>query len=541
MKSARKPRPLFPLLSSLFPLLCLLLLAGCPKSAPEPKTGPERLPLEGVKLRLAVADDPALAAAVVQARGEWNAQTGAELEVVEIAAKDLEGANPPQADAVIFPSHALCFLAEREWIEPVPKKIIRGEQWGGIFDLPKLREAAWGDQIVAVPFGSPVFCCYYRADLLEKLGRRPPQTWVEYQELAELLARNAPFPSAGKGPKLPPALPLGEGQGTRTQWSATIEPLAPGWAGLTLLARAAPYAKHHDNFSTLFNIETMDPLIAGEPFVKALEDLAAAAKLGPHDPLQFDPAQVRAAFWRGECGLALTWPTAADLREGKGEERREIAKPAVLTEGPATLPEGLAAMPEGLTASAANDSSDESLRVGFVQLPGAAQVYNMTEKKWLKRADSDDSRVPLLAVSGRLGAVLKKSSNREAAFQLLLWLSDDRMSPQISALSPATTMFRQSNLDAPGQWVEAKVPHAAAAQYGTATLAAFSHEQWLAALRIPGRTEYLAALDEAVATAVRGKKSPQAALDQAADKWRKITDRLGLEKQKAAYRKSVGF
>ncbi len=514
MKSPKIPRVRFPLLSPLFPLLCLLLLAGCPKSAPEPKAGPERLPLEGMKLRLAVAGDPALAAAVVQARGEWNAQTGAELEVVEIAAKELEGTNPPQADAVIFPSHSLCFLAEKDWIEPVPKKIIRGEQWGGIFDLPKLREAAWGGRIMTVPFGSPVFCCYYRADLLEKLGRRPPQTWEEYQELAELLAKNSPFPSAGKGPKLPPPLPLGEGspaksplslgegspaksplslgegspamsplplgegQGVRAQWSATIEPLAPGWAGLTLLARAAPFAKHHDNFSTLFNIDTMDPLIAGEPFVKALEDLAAAAKLGPRDPLQFDPAKVRAAFWRGECGLALTWPTAADLRGEKREERREK---------------------RGLAASAASDSFDESLRVGFVQLPGAPLVYNMAEKKWVKRADSDDHRVPLLAVSGRLGAVLKKSANRAAAFQLLLWLSDDRMSPQISALSPATTMFRQSNLDAPGQWVEDTVPHTAAAQYGTATLAAFSHEQWLAALRIPGRVEYLAALDEAVA------------------------------------------
>ncbi len=159
-------------------------------------------------------------------------------------------------------------------LAPVPQKILRDAQWAGIFELLKLREAAWGDQVMAVPFGSPVFCCYYRADLLEKLGRHPPQTWAEYQDLAKLLVAQPT-----KSP-----LPLGEGQGVRA-WSATIEPLAPGWAGLILLARAAPYAKHRDNYSALFDIETMEPLVAGPPMVQALEELVAAAKLGP--PIRF--------------------------------------------------------------------------------------------------------------------------------------------------------------------------------------------------------------------------------------------------------------
>ena len=476
------PRP-----SPLVPLSCLLLiLAGCPRPESEPRPGHDRLPLEGVTLRLAVVDDPALAAAVVQARGEWNAQTGAELEVTEISEKELERAETLLADAVLCPSHTLGILAERNLIEPVPENITRGDRWDGIFDLPKLREAAWRGRIVAVPFGSPVFCCYYRADLLEKLGRRPPRTWSEYRELAELLAAEKP---AGA-----------------TSWSATIEPLAPGWAGLTLLARAAPYAKHRDNFSTLFNIETMEPLIAGQPMVQALKELAAVAKLGPDDPFQFDPANVRAAFWRGECGMAITWPTAAV----------EV---------------------KGLAASAASNAA----RVGFTELPGSRRVFNLANHEWDKRADDDDCRVSLLTVAGRLGVVGKGSPHRKAAFQLLLWLSDDRMSPQISALSPATTMFRLSNLDVPGQWVEETVLHAAAAQYGEATQSAFSHEQWLAALRIPGRAEYLTALDEAVAAAVRGQKSAKEALEQAANQWREITNRLGLDKQKAAYRHSVGL
>ncbi len=78
-------------------------------------------------------------------------------------------------------------------------------------------------------------------------------------------------------------------------------------------------------------------------------------------------------------------------------------------------------------------------------------------------------------------------------------------------------------------------------QYADVTEAALRHEQWLGALRLPGRAEYLAALDEAVRAAVRGQKSPHDALLEAAAKWRKITARLGLDRQRAAYRHSLGL
>ena len=115
------------------------------------------------------------------------------------------------------------------------------------------------------------------------------------------------------------------------------------------------------------------------------------------------------------------------------------------------------------------------------------------------------------------------------------------MSPQVSAASAATTLFRQSNLKSPGHWVEKPVPAPAAMQYADATEAALQHEQWLGALRMPGRAEYMAALDDAVAAAVRGEKTPLDALLETDAKWQKITVRLGLERQKAAYRHSLGL
>ena len=517
-------------LSTFFCLL--LLLAGCIRSDSDSKQQPIEQPLKGLTLRLAVVDDPALAAAIMRARGEWSAETGSEVEVVETTEKALLKADRLPADAVVCPAYLVGVLAEREWLAPVPKRILSSPEWAGVFELPKLREAAWGKQPMAIPFGSPVFCCYYRADLLEKLGRRPPRTWAEYQELAKLLAKNPPRPPAEEEQisKNSPR-PLVEGQGVRA-WSGTIEPLAPGWAGLVLLARAAPSIKHRDNYSALFNLDTMEPMIASPPMVQALEELVATAKFGPADPFRYDPAAARAAFWSGRCGMALTWPSKGRERRGAGETGRlgEYSEHSVSLSPPLLV-----------SPSSFSPSPLSPPRVGFVELPGSRRVFNPGGNVWDQRADDEDSHVPLLTIAGRLGVVGKTSAQADAAFQLLLWLSGSRMSPQISAQSPATTLFRQSNLKSPGQWVEKSAPAAAAWQYGDATEAALSHEQWLDGLRLPGRAEYLAALDDAVATAVRGEKSPSEALLEAAAKWQNITTRLGLERQKSAYRHSLGL
>ena len=267
-----------------------------------------------------------------------------------------------------------------------------------------------------------------------------------------------------------------------------------------MLARAASYAKHRDNYSTLFHIDTMEPLVAGPPFVRALEELAAAAKFGPSDPLGNDPAAVREAFWRGECGMALTWPSAA-----------------------AKLPPG------------------NSVRAAVAPLPGSTEVYNIGNQAWEERSEDEDRQVPLLGIAGRIGLVSAGSKQPEAASQLLCWLSGKQVGPQVCAASPATTLFRRSHLESPQVWTEKPMPASTAVQYAAQTAATLGRQQWLSVPAIPGNQEYLAALDDAVEQTVAGDRSAAEALQQAADRWREITQRLGLESQKKAYRRSLGL
>jgi multiple sugar transport system substrate-binding protein len=80
-----------------------------------------------------------------------------------------------------------------------------------------------------------------------------------------------------------------------------------------------------------------------------------------------------------------------------------------------------------------------------------------------------------------------------------------------------------------------------ARQYALSVRDALSHEAHLIAPRIPCADRYMAVLDAAVAEAVSGASTAEAALSKAAAEWIKITDELGRDKQRAAYRKSLGL
>lgn len=466
--------------------LALLLLAGCPATQPD-RSEPTAPPLAGTEVQLAVVDDPAMGRAAERLRGEWNAQTGGRFSVVEFTAEEALAAESPPGDAVVVPSALLGPFAERGWIAKVSSHAPAADSIPGqpdpppaVFEALRRGEAVWGSTAMAVPFGSPVFVCYFRADLLRQLDRQPPRTWDEYQALARLMA--------DANPDVKP-------------WHGALEPLGPGWAGLVLLARAAPYAKHRENYSVWFDMRTMDPLIAGPPFLRALEELVEAAPFGAAESLELDPAGVRQAFWSGKAGIALSWPTAAT---------------------------------DDLPA-------DAPFAVGFAELPGSAEVYNVGRARWDERADDECPHVPLLAVAGRLGVVGRNAEHAGAARELLTWLSGPEWSPTVCARSSATTLFRRGHLSAPGVWVEPLASPEAAAQYAAATEAALGRRHWVFALRIPGRDAYLAALDRAVHAAVRGDATPQDALDKAAASWRATTDALGLDAQKTAYRRSLGL
>lgn len=472
-------------------VLSVFYLAGCGTQQGEEGQPGQSAP---AKLTVVVLEDAHLADALRSYQGQWQAETSVPLEVHAASAE-----RPPleKADVLVFRSAQLGQLAEAGQIAPLAeeKLLPYSTAWSDLVERVRDQEGRWGQQVYALPLGSPLVVCYCRADLLDRLGLRPPRTWEEYLQAAQQL----------KDRRRLGAAEATAGTSTNQPWTPALEPLAAGWAGWMLLARAASYAKHPNYYSTLFEMQSMQPRIAEPPFVRALEELAATARLAdsPEALLQADPDQVRQRFWRGECGMALCWPSRA------GPEK---------------------AAPE--------------IKCTIVPIPGAAALWHPEEQKWLPAPEGEAFRAPLLGAAGRWAALGAQSDHPEAALQLIFWLVGKQGTEPRPAVCPAAAVFRKSDLKDPKRlmaWVEPAMPTETARQYADAFQQTLSSSQWLVGLRIPGWQEYMAALDAAVHAAVRGEKTPAEALQAAAQKWRQLTARLGLENQRRAYRRNLGL
>ncbi|NLF72680.1 MAG: extracellular solute-binding protein [Candidatus Anammoximicrobium sp.] len=468
-----------------------LSFCGCPgTSSPTADQATPAGPVE--PLRLVVVDDPGLAEAVQR---QWQARAEGALEVRRMTSEEICDPRRKRlaGDAVIYPSGLLGELAERGWISPLSDDVLDSSEFArrDIFDHLRQHEIKWGDQVYAAPLGSPPLMLVYRPDLLDKAGVKPPETWAQYLALSERLAKSA---DSLRG------TPSDSGE-----WHPVAEPLAPGWASQVLLARAAVYARHRSYFASLFDLDSMEPLIASPPFVRALEELVAAAKYRSPRATEHLPADVWERLRSGQCAVGLTWPSNADTPT------------SAKTAGPAS-----------------------PIMLAAAELPASADVYDIGNGEWQRRDSAEDGHVTLLSVAGRLGSVVKGSGRAATAMSLLMRLTSAEWSREISPHSPATTLYRTSQLPGVKAWAGESFSADAAMAYAETVQRCFRRQLSLDSVRLPARSRYLAALDEAVHAALRGEHPASECLAAAADEWRKINQDLGIENQRRAYWRSLG-
>jgi multiple sugar transport system substrate-binding protein len=472
-------------------LLAAALIPGCSPEKPAPAEQTAQ-PVSGPpELVVLVVDDPEMSAAIEGLKAEWKARTGTAIQVSQTTSGELLGADKlPRADAIIYAPRLIGRLVTKQQVARLPAEFARHQElaWSDLFETLQTVESTWGEETYGVPLGSPVLTLYYRADLLAARHKGPPQDWKTYHELADELGRRENLQALAPPSDVP--------------WHGSLQPLGEGWAGRTLLARAAPYVKHRDHFSALFDIESMTPLIANEGFVRALEELRADYRLGPPEQIEMDPAAVRAEFLAGRCAFALAWP-------GHAGERASSTPSPVAT--------------------------------GFAELPGSPVVHNFAHSMWEKRQSNESTQVPALGLSGRMGSVTTSTVEPAAAFQLLAWLAGREWGTRVSSASSATTLYRRSQMTDPTAWLDPGTATEAAEEYTAQLASALSRPQYLYCPRLPGEDQYMAALDAAVRSCLRGEAEPKEALENAAAQWKSVTERLGIEQQRAAYRASLGI
>ncbi len=415
-------------------LSAMLLAAGCPrgKGGDDDGGGPASKPPPPVRMMVVGDDD--LAAAIER---EWKASGRGEFELQVIRPGNLANVARLPADVIIYPSGMVGELRQRSLIAPMPAWTADSDQLNRADILPLIRkvETTWGHELVAVPFGSPQFAVLYRKDILKKLKQEPPATWQQFDKLAVII---------GDSKQITDLRDVNS-----PAWQPVAQPLAKGWAGQVFLARAAPYVRHPDHYSALFDYQTMAPLIDDEPFVRALEEMVRTAAPAS---LEDTPATVRRKLLHGECVLAITWPTRT-----------------------VDWPHGEKAM---------------DVPLGCTELPGTIDVYNFAKSRWETREEAQ--RVPLLAVSGYMGSISASARHTRSAADALVWLTSTETGQNISAASGACSPYRTSQLSSAASWVSRDFGSDVAADYADALQAANARSLWLCSphprpRRIPGR------------------------------------------------------
>lgn len=467
--------------------LALVVANGCKQGTDE--SAQAVAPTAELPLRILVVDDEPLAAAVKLA---WDSRVDATTKILSLTTAELidEKRTRLNADVILYPSYLIGVLAERELIEPFDSGDTADPTFDrqGLFELTRLREITWGTSVYAVPLGSPQLTLLYRKDIFTSLGIEPPTTWQEYATLASQLSDVAVVGEFG---------PVNE-----KAWCGTVEPLAADWAGTTLLARAAAYARHRNQYSTLFDFNSMEPLIASPPFERALDELVQIGKL--HPGARLSPEETQRKFLAGECAMAITW--------------------ANRSAGAATFGEG-----------SRNDG------VGVAELPGSRDVYNYRTQTWEQRTGDESPHASLIAIDGRLGSVTKECRRKKQALGMLFMISGEELGVPISTASSHTTLYRESQLGQASAWVGQVMDGAAAKQYGEVIQSALNRPAWLDAIRIRGRDEYIATLNRAVGSVYDDSTTSREALATAVAEWEQITDSIGREAQQRAYMRSLGL
>ena len=261
---------------------------GCrPVADPQPVSKEQR-PFEGQHATLLVPGAVGLPELWEPALREWSVQTGGQVTLQEYDPRDaanLEaalGQSSTPAVCLIPYSRLADALTTRD-LERIPDSALSAESGVSWEDLLQgVRERIGGPRRKPqiMPLQAPILVCYYRKDLLERAGLKPPATWDDYSRLVERAA------DWGRG------LPV-------------VEPWSDAFRVTWFLSRAVASARHPDNFSVFVDLETLQPMIDNPAFVAALERARADVAHLPADVWQLDPLECRRRILEGRACLAI--------------------------------------------------------------------------------------------------------------------------------------------------------------------------------------------------------------------------------------------
>lgn len=476
-------------------LVLLLTIVGCPRQ-PDQST-PQSLPYQGQSIRVAVPRGWGFKEVWDLQFEDWSARTGARAELIETEMQDDAGPlwksdNPPQL--IIFPWTRRGELLAGKQLQALPADSLNQTQldWNDLFQGLREKQGQAESGPTLVPIGSPVLVCYYRADLLEKAGLQPPETWADYQTLLDQLQTWAPGLKAA-------------------------EPWSQQFRATMFLARALPYVKHSGHYSIFFDIEDGTPFINTPGFQRALEATQTALRKLPREVFQYDPVTCRNLVMTGEAALAIGLET-----------------------GPAMAPLNLGATLPQLADKSKTVKRAGSIAIGFCRLPGTSEVYNPTLDDWVAADTGTSNQVTLTGFAGLCAGIPSGTSAAQSAAALNL-LSSVLLNSDAAFPASSRSLCRESQTPDAATWVGKDLSASEAGKYVAVTAKSLRDRQQVSELPVLGHVQFRAALTGGLTEVLEHGKPPAEGLADIATKWQEILKKVGVEQVLASYRSALGL
>ncbi|MEK6259809.1 MAG: hypothetical protein AABP62_14415 [Planctomycetota bacterium] len=469
----------------LLALMLCLLTCGCFDSKPPGGMNTVTLPFQGQEVELLVPKGLGLPATWEVLLQEWSSQTGAAVRWTEYSdadeAKFGEGLAPTSSSGgrvVLFPLRRLSELDRHL----APLNPAAGSDFDAKDLFKGLRERVVSRERypVAVPIAAPVLVCYYRRDLLKAAGLKPPANWEDYQTLLDGLEQWAP--------KL-----------------IAVEPLGPDHRAATFFARSLALAKHPENYSVWFDLETGEPVVQTPGFAEALVTAQRAWKRMPSSINEMTPADCRRAVIEGRAALALAYePSSATESTSRVERAPEI-------------------------------------EIGVTRLPGSKRVFNRNSNRW-ETSPAGSLHAPGLCGTMGLaaGVTLPAGGSKDiAAWNLLTTLVGSQFESAWATLPK--TPCRESQIGTAPTWNNDGLTAEEAGQYVDAVAQMLRDTQLVAELPLPRADEFRAATARCISGILAGESEPDSALAAMQAEFVEIAKSVGKDSLRAAYRRGLGL
>ncbi|MFT4133099.1 ABC transporter substrate-binding protein [Labrys sp. (in: a-proteobacteria)] len=435
---------------------------------------------------------------------EFEKLTGAKINVIAVPFSDLyqkvltdwaSGTN--SVDAAVFAPQWMVDYVAGGYLEDIGGRVAKDKAiaWDDIAPFFRDFSSSYGGKTYLVPFDGDFHMLYYRTDIFDKAGLKPPTTWDEYLEAAKKL----------NGMEV-------DGQKVYGSCIAKKRNAQSYWF-VTDVVGSMTQSKGTSQ-GTFFNTKDMTPLVDNEAFRKALSFLKESGKYGPPDELNMDVSDTRPLFTSGKCALNLDWGDVG-----------------VLAIDPAT--------------------SRVIDKTGATIMPGAKQVLNWDtgkleacSKETCPNAIDGVNHAPYAAFGGWSGGINVKAKDKvkDAAYAFFSYMSAPAQSNvDVTIGKTGFNAYRTSQLSYNDGWKKAGMSEKAAASYLGAIKDSLNSPNMILDLRIPQNQKYQqVVLDEAIARFLAGEIDEEATVKAVADGWKDLNDQIGTEDQLKFYKNTLG-